>query len=182
MKIDFWTGVNHSVSKIHFHSARFDTSMPQLTWLITGCSSRFGEQFVPSILARGDRVIITARGDIKRLSHWESSGAKALVLDVTASQTKLNEIIQQAISLFDGIDVLVNNAGYVESGLVEEARFVFETARNLQRGSTEKRCYIVPNDFLPSFKPTTLELSTSVGPCCLTFEKRKLEQSFSSGL
>lgn len=98
--------------------------MPQLTWLITGCSSGFGEDFVSTILSRGDRVIATARGDVQRLNHLEDAGAKVLQLDVTASQTELNETIEKAVAIYGGIDVLVNNAGYIESGLVEEVRWV----------------------------------------------------------
>lgn len=111
--------------------------MPQLAWLITGFSSGFGEQFVPRILARGDRVIVTARGDIQRLSHLKTSRAKTIVLDVTDSQAKINQTILQALSFFRGIDFLVNNAGYAESGLVEEVTSALQTARNPKNGITE---------------------------------------------
>ena len=94
--------------------------MPQLTWLVTGASSGFGEQFVHSILARGDRVIATARQAHERLSHLKALGAAILELDVTASQSELDAKIEEAIGIYGGIDVLVNNAGYVEAGLIEE--------------------------------------------------------------
>ena len=41
-------------------------------------------------------------------------------LDVTAPQTTLDHIIAQAMDIYGGIDVLVNNAGYIESGALEE--------------------------------------------------------------
>ena len=49
--------------------------MPQLTWLVTGYSSGFDEQFIHSILARGDNVIATTARGHERLQHLEDDGA-----------------------------------------------------------------------------------------------------------
>jgi NADP-dependent 3-hydroxy acid dehydrogenase YdfG len=92
-----------------------------LTWLVTGCTSGFGETFVKSILARGDQVVATARGDTSRLSALAEAGAKTFSLDVTASQTEINSIVAKILEV-GPIDVLVNNAGYIEAALAEEAR------------------------------------------------------------
>lgn len=46
-------------------------------------------------------------------------------LDVTASEAELDAKIQEALKIYDGIDVLANNAGYIEAGLIEDIRFVF---------------------------------------------------------
>ena len=94
--------------------------MPQLTWLITGCSSGFGEQFVHSLLARGDKVIATGRQAAKKLAYLKDTGAVILDLDVTSPQSKINEVVGRAIEIYGGNDVLINNAGYIESGTVEE--------------------------------------------------------------
>lgn len=93
--------------------------MSQLVWLVTGCSSGFGIQFVHSILARGDKVIATAR-NLEKIKDLENSGAKVLRLDVTDSQSSLNATMNQAIELYGHIDVLVNNAGYVQFGAWED--------------------------------------------------------------
>ncbi len=98
--------------------------MPQLTWLVTGCSSGFGAELVHSILARGDRVVATARGPTHR--NWqvfEDAGAALLELDVSASQQELEDKIHKVIALYGGIDVLVNNAGYLEVGFLEVTRY-----------------------------------------------------------
>lgn len=94
--------------------------MPQLTWLVTGTSSGFGEQFVHSILERGDRVIATARQAKDRLQSLEKAGAAILDLDVRATQSQLDSKVQEALAIYGGIDILVNNAAYIEGALVEE--------------------------------------------------------------
>lgn len=98
--------------------------MPQLTWLVTGTSSGFGERFVYSILAKGDRVIATARRGHERLQKLEEAGAAILDLDVTAPQAELDAIVKKALSIYGGIDVLVNNAAYIEAALIEELEYV----------------------------------------------------------
>ncbi|RDW62120.1 hypothetical protein BP6252_11553 [Coleophoma cylindrospora] len=90
--------------------------MPQLVWLVTGCSSGLGEELVYAILARGDRVIATGRNAVIRLSHLKDSGATILDIDVTAPQAALNIKIEEALAVYGGIDVLVPNAGYSEIG------------------------------------------------------------------
>jgi NADP-dependent 3-hydroxy acid dehydrogenase YdfG len=103
----------------------------QLVWFITGCSSGFGEQFVHSILARGDKVIATGR-NLSRLQHLQNTGASILQLDVTDSQEIINDKIAEAISIHGRIDVLVNNAAFIQVGTwedlsAEDFRAQFET-------------------------------------------------------
>lgn len=67
-------------------------------------------------------MIATAR-DVSQLSYArDNENVELLSLDVTAPQDVLNQKIQEAISIFGRIDVLVNNAGYVASGVWEETR------------------------------------------------------------
>ena len=98
--------------------------MPQLTWLVTGTSSGLGEQFVHSILAKGDHVIATARQGHERLQRLKDAGAAILDLDVTAPQAELDAKVKEALSIYGVIDVLVNNAGYIEAALVEELEYI----------------------------------------------------------
>lgn len=41
-------------------------------------------------------------------------------LDVTAPQEELNQKAQEAWKIYGQVDVLVNNAGYIEAGVLEE--------------------------------------------------------------
>ncbi|TGO16414.1 hypothetical protein BTUL_0028g00140 [Botrytis tulipae] len=97
--------------------------MTQLTWLITGCSSGFGEELILSVLARGDRAIATTRGSTDRIQHLKDAGAATMSLDVTDSQAKLDAKVQEALKIYDGIDVLINNAGKVR---LAQAHIVWE--------------------------------------------------------
>ncbi|XXH01336.1 hypothetical protein Hte_007694 [Hypoxylon texense] len=90
------------------------------TWLITGCSSGFGEQFVRKLRAAGDNVIATGRSADVKLAHLKDTGASILDLDVSMPVEVIKAKMEEAWSLYpDGIDVVVNNAGYILSGARE---------------------------------------------------------------
>nr|WP_216668960.1 oxidoreductase [Paraburkholderia xenovorans] len=90
-------------------------------WLITGCSSGFGRELAKAVLARGWRVVLTAR-DVNRVQDLLSgheAHALALKLDVTDSG-QIAAAVAAAQARFETIDVLVNNAGYGYLAAVEE--------------------------------------------------------------
>lgn len=72
------------------------------------------------ILAREDRAITTARGDVARLTSLKEAGAAVLSLDGAASQADIDVKMKEAIAVYGGIDVIVNIAGYIEAGIAEE--------------------------------------------------------------
>ncbi|KAE8345035.1 hypothetical protein BDV24DRAFT_148475 [Aspergillus arachidicola] len=90
-------------------------------WCVTGCSSGFGREFISAITARGDKVIATAR-DINTLTEYTNhDNIRLMQLDVTAPKEVLKEVVDKAISIFGHVDILINNAGYVLSGVWEES-------------------------------------------------------------
>ena len=103
------------------------------TWLITGCSTGFGRVLAEAVLARGDRLVATARkadalGD---LTDRYPDTARAAALDVTRAGSAAAAVVL-AEEQFGGLDVLVNNAGFGFMGAIEEAtpdeyRPLFET-------------------------------------------------------
>lgn len=107
------------------------TTHPKV-WLITGCSSGFGREFALAALARGNKVVATAR-DASKLEDLRQRGARTLSLNVRASDEELRAQIDGALEDVGGrLDILVNNAGYVLEGGVEEcaddeARGLFDT-------------------------------------------------------
>lgn len=90
-------------------------------WLITGCSSGLGASIAIAVLDRGQKAIVTCRGDAEsRLRDLTARGASALSLDVTDTPAKLAETVKKACAIYGHLDVLVNNAGYVLQGATEE--------------------------------------------------------------
>jgi NAD(P)-dependent dehydrogenase (short-subunit alcohol dehydrogenase family) len=88
-------------------------------WLITGASSGFGRAIADAALARGDRVVPTARNTepLNDLSGDERTHVIALdVLDAGEREAAVAEAVEH----FGRIDVLVNNAGRTQVGAVEE--------------------------------------------------------------
>lgn len=96
--------------------------MAKQTWLITGCSSGFGAMFVRQLTAQGDQVIATGRNAERRLAHLKDTGAAILDLDVTAPQATLEQKFKEAWDIYGTVDVLVNNAGYIQCGALEEIK------------------------------------------------------------
>jgi NAD(P)-dependent dehydrogenase (short-subunit alcohol dehydrogenase family) len=102
-------------------------------WLVTGCSTGFGREFVKAALARGFRVAATARrlDAIADLVAGREGQALALKLDV-ADPADIAVVVDEVEREFGRIDVLVNNAGYGYAAAVEEGedaaiRAQFET-------------------------------------------------------
>jgi NADP-dependent 3-hydroxy acid dehydrogenase YdfG len=90
-----------------------------VVYLVTGCSSGFGVAFVDHILKNGDKVIATARNSA-RIANLKAKGAETLELDVTWPFEKIEAAFTQAEQIYGHIDVLINNAGYVVAGFLEE--------------------------------------------------------------
>jgi NAD(P)-dependent dehydrogenase (short-subunit alcohol dehydrogenase family) len=95
--------------------------MPSKVWFITGTSRGFGRVWAQAALARGDRVVATAR-DVKTLAplvQRYGDLVAPLTLDVT-DKAAAAAAIAFAHERFRRLDVVVNNAGYGLFGAVEE--------------------------------------------------------------
>ncbi|RKH55433.1 oxidoreductase [Corallococcus aberystwythensis] len=90
-------------------------------WFVTGSSSGFGRSIVEEVIARGERVVATARDPrtLEDLVALAPDRVLAVRLDVTKAE-QVQESIAAALKRFGAIDVLVNNAGYTLLGAVEE--------------------------------------------------------------
>jgi NAD(P)-dependent dehydrogenase (short-subunit alcohol dehydrogenase family) len=90
-------------------------------WFITGASRGLGRAFSEAALAAGDRVAGAARpsADLDELAGAYPDRVLALPVDVTDRAAVL-EAVGAAIERFGRLDIVVNNAGTLSLGMVEE--------------------------------------------------------------
>ncbi|MFL5830645.1 MAG: oxidoreductase [Solirubrobacteraceae bacterium] len=103
---------------------------PSKAALITGCSSGIGQATAERLLSDGWNVYATARRP-ETLTDLEAKGAKTLALDVT-DEASMQAAVDAVTEAEGAVGVLVNNAGYSQSGAVEsvpmdQVRRQFET-------------------------------------------------------
>ena len=103
------------------------------TWFITGTSRGFGREWTGAALERGDSVVATARSiaSLQDLVERYPDTLLALPLDVT-DRAAAFAAVQQGHAHFGRLDIVVNNAGYGQFGMIEElseaeARAQFDT-------------------------------------------------------
>jgi len=90
------------------------------TWFITGASKGLGLLFVKQLLEKGENVAATSR----RVSDLEAAAGThpnflALEVDLTNEQS-VATAVNDTITKFGRLDVVVNNAGYGLLGAIEE--------------------------------------------------------------
>jgi NAD(P)-dependent dehydrogenase (short-subunit alcohol dehydrogenase family) len=104
--------------------------VPSKAVLITGCSSGIGHATAELLAAQGWTVYATARRP-ESIADLEGKGCKTLALDVT-DEDSMSAAVGHVTEAEGAIGVLINNAGYSQSGAVEsvpvdDVRRQFET-------------------------------------------------------
>jgi NADP-dependent 3-hydroxy acid dehydrogenase YdfG len=103
---------------------------PSKAVLITGCSSGIGHATAARLADGGWKVYASARRP-ETLSDLKERGCETLALDVT-DETSMRAAVDAVTEAEGAVGVLINNAGYSQSGAVEavpidQARRQFET-------------------------------------------------------
>lgn len=98
--------------------------------LITGCSTGIGRATAERLAGRGRTVYATARRP-EAIADLEAKGCRTLALDVT-DEASMQAAVDAVVAAEGAVGVLVNNAGYSQSGAVEtipmaDLRRQFET-------------------------------------------------------
>ena len=86
--------------------------------LITGCSSGIGRATAERLAGRGFAVYATARR-LESLAGLEALGCRILALDVT-DEASMQAAVAVVTAEHGAVGALVNNAGYSQSGAIEE--------------------------------------------------------------
>jgi NAD(P)-dependent dehydrogenase (short-subunit alcohol dehydrogenase family) len=104
--------------------------MPSKAVLITGCSSGIGKATATKLASDGWKVYATARRS-ETLEDLRQQGCETLAIDVT-DEGSMSAAVEAVTEAEGAVGVLINNAGYSQSGAVEavpldEVRREFET-------------------------------------------------------
>lgn len=92
--------------------------MPQI-WLVNGASSGFGLGLVKIIAGKGDRVLAASR-NLEKLASLVSNNVKPVLLDHNKPLDQLQSAINDILTIYGTVDIVVNNAAYVQTGILEE--------------------------------------------------------------
>lgn len=93
--------------------------MAPRVWLITGASSGLGLSLAEVVAKKGEHVIAASRSPEKN-RHLNKKGIKVAHLNQNDSLSDIQADMESIISIYGTVDVLVNNAGYVQTGILEE--------------------------------------------------------------
>ncbi|TFI43150.1 SDR family oxidoreductase [Rhodococcus sp. 1R11] len=95
--------------------------MTAKTWFITGTSKGFGREWAIAALDRGDRVAATARNTDTLKDLVEQYGDAILPIELDVNDRAADfAAVQQAYDKFGSLDIVINNAGYGQFGMIEE--------------------------------------------------------------
>ncbi|NIL86280.1 3-phenylpropionate-dihydrodiol/cinnamic acid-dihydrodiol dehydrogenase [Rhodococcus fascians] len=95
--------------------------MAAKTWFITGTSKGFGREWAIAALDRGDRVAATARNTATLHDLVEKYGDAILPIELDVNDRAADfAAVQQAYDKFGSLDIVINNAGYGQFGMIEE--------------------------------------------------------------
>ncbi|KAL7823182.1 NAD(P)-binding protein [Trichoderma gracile] len=89
-------------------------------WFITAASSGFGRAIALAALRRGHTVVATARNP-SRIADLAGAGAHTLPYDVTSPLPVARDLAERVFAQHGRVDYLINAAGYILEGSIEEA-------------------------------------------------------------
>lgn len=127
------TGAGHALADVVLYLFKVHTDWVDpvsKATLITGCSSGIGRACALRLVKAGWPVYATARRP-ESLAELAEAGCKTLALDVT-DEGSMQAAVREIEAEHGAVGVLVNNAGYSQSGAVEsvpmaKVRAQFET-------------------------------------------------------
>ncbi|MFE1415460.1 SDR family NAD(P)-dependent oxidoreductase [Streptomyces sp. NPDC058746] len=94
---------------------------PDRVWFVTGAGRGLGRAFADAALSVGDRVAIASRtaGPLEEMAAAHPGRVLPLALDVT-DRDAVFAAVAEAVGHFGRLDIVLNNAGALSMGMVEE--------------------------------------------------------------
>jgi NAD(P)-dependent dehydrogenase (short-subunit alcohol dehydrogenase family) len=95
-----------------------------MQWLVTGCSTGLGLDIARTVLKAGQKCIATSRDQAsspEAVQEIKQLGGVWAKLDV--SSPNLESDITNIIEEHGAVDVVVNNAGYADGGVLETMEY-----------------------------------------------------------
>ncbi|MGH1848670.1 SDR family oxidoreductase [Enterococcus gilvus] len=90
-------------------------------WFVTGASRGSGYELVSLLLKEGKSVVATSRNKNTLVEIFGSENEKFLPVELTLTdENDIKEVLHKTLQKFDRIDVLVNNAGFMRAGAIED--------------------------------------------------------------
>ncbi|GAB2454464.1 NAD(P)-dependent dehydrogenase (short-subunit alcohol dehydrogenase family) [Conyzicola lurida] len=96
-----------------------DPTTDQRVWFITGASSGLGREFARAAIDRGDRVVAVSRTIEQSDEPFDPETTLRLNVDVT-DRDAVFRAVDAAVERFGRLDIVVNNAGTMANGFIEE--------------------------------------------------------------
>lgn len=90
-------------------------------WLVTGASRGSGFELVSLLLKKGKSVVATSRNKNTLIELFGSENERFLPVELTLTdENDIKKVLHKTLQKFDRIDVLVNNAGFMRAGAIED--------------------------------------------------------------
>lgn len=98
-----------------------------LVWVVTGASSGIGRAIALEAVQTPGATVYAIGRDQEALKSLAKAGCLVIPLDVTDAAEKAEATVTEVVKNASKIDVLVNAAGYLLEGGVEETRYDFRS-------------------------------------------------------
>ncbi len=141
--------------------------LKEKTVFVTGAAKGIGKAIAIAFAKEGSNIVLNYRSAVsdELIAEIESYGVKCFPIQGDVSDfEKAKEIVEKAIEIFGGIDVLVNNAGVTKDGLLmrmTEQDFDAVLNTNL-KGSFNMIRHVI-NGMIKKRSGTIINISSIVG-------------------
>lgn len=90
-------------------------------WFVTGASKGLGLTLIKKLLKEGFKVVATTRNTESLIKKIGNASETFLPLEVNLTDnSSVKQAVEKSIAHFGRLDVIVNNAGYAQTGTLEE--------------------------------------------------------------